>query len=829
MRALEQNESDLRVILEAALASMTDAVAISDAEGNFVHFNTAFATVHRFRNKAECARTLSESIQILEVFFPDGTLAPIEMWAVPRALRGETATNVEYRLRRTDTGESWLGSYSFAPIRASDGTITGTVMVGRDVTEHKRFLETLREAEANYRSLFENASEGIFRSTPAGRLLAVNPALARAFGYGSPAEMIESVKQLQEHYADPSDRDNLVIMLDRFGSVSDHEIQIKRKDGTLRWISINAKAVPGSDGATAFYEGTLLDVTERREALEHIHHLNRVYAVLSDINQMIARTSDTESTLKAACEIAVRTGGFLVACITLCDNSGKSCVAAWSSPVLPEIGRLEAVCDVLRAPEAVQRLRVCNDILASDLSEPCKEAARERGFRSVGSFPLREEQKGIGAFILYSGDVNFFDDDETRLLEALAEDLSFAMQAHSREQRRQLAEQNLHQTEAQLFQAQKMETIGLLAGGVAHDFNNLLTVILMQTELMLMDRSGSAEVCEGLKEIRETAERAADLTRQLLLFGRRQVMQTRALDLNTVVNGLVKMLQRIIGEDISLELNLHGEPLVTQADAGMLEQVLMNLAVNSRDAMPGGGLLSISTAEKQVEEGELPELAPGRYACLRVRDTGPGIPPEVQGRVFEPFFTTKPVGSGTGLGLSTVFGIVKQHHGAIRLLSPGGGGTTFEVLLPLVECRPLGTAKNTFSARGGQETILLVEDDPTVRRLLKRSLQVSGYSVLEASHGTEALETLERHRGDVDLLLTDMVMPGGMSGLELSERVLETSPALPVLFVSGYSQDLAGRELVLKPGQGYAEKPVDLGKILHHVRSLLDERGARSS
>ena len=462
-------ESALRATLEAALASMTDAVVISDAKGNFLHFNNAFATVHRFASRAECARSLTESTEILQAFLPDGSLAPPEMWAVPRALRGETATNVEYGMRRTDTGESWIGSYSFAPIRTADGAITGSVMVGRDVTEHKQFLETLRAAEANYRSLFENASEGIFQSTPAGQLLAVNPALARIFGYESPVEMMASLTQMQECYADSSARQAALNTIEQMGTVSDYEVQIRRKDGTLRWVSTNARAVRGEDGATAFYEGMLQDITERKEDLEHIHHLNRVYAVLSDINQMIVRSSDAESTLNAACEIAVKTGGFVLAVITFHELPGGSRIVAWSSRGTIDIGRLEAVCDVLRRAQTAHQVYVCNDIQASDLSQACKEAAEHRGFRSVGTFPLREEQRVIGAFTLYSGEANFFDDDETRLLQGLAMDLSFAIQAHSHEQRRRQAEESLRATQAQLFQAQKMEGIGVLAGGIAHE------------------------------------------------------------------------------------------------------------------------------------------------------------------------------------------------------------------------------------------------------------------------------------------------------------------------------------------------------------------------
>ena len=381
------------------------------------------------------------------------------------------------------------------------------------------------------------------------------------------------------------------------------------------------------------------------------------------------------------------------------------------------------------------------------------------------------------------------------------------------------------QLEAQLLQAQKMEAIGQLAGGVAHDFNNILGAMIMQAEVASAQPGLPDEVAESLQEMRSAAERAASLTRQLLLFSRKQVMQPRDLDLNDVVTSLAKMLQRIIGEDIRLQLHLHPGPLTIRADAGMVEQVLMNLAVNARDAMPEGGRLLIDTAEATIdaEAARLQaDASPGRYASLRVTDTGCGIPPEVLPRIFEPFFTTKEVGKGTGLGLATVFGIVKQHQGWITVDSETDKGTSFQIFLP-VSAAPAHRAEAARAEpSGGSETLLLVEDDRAVRVVTRRILEMGGYTVLEAASGADALAIWEQHRASVALLLTDLVMPGGISGQELARRFQEAAPGLKVIYTSGYSPEFAGRGIQLEHGENFVQKPSSPSQLLGAVRRSLD-------
>jgi PAS domain S-box-containing protein len=386
-------------------------------------------------------------------------------------------------------------------------------------------------------------------------------------------------------------------------------------------------------------------------------------------------------------------------------------------------------------------------------------------------------------------------------------------------ERRQMTEQ--------LRQSQKMEAIGQLAGGVAHDFNNILAAVMLQARLSAEVKNTPGEVLEGLQQIHAAAERAADLIRQLLLFSRKQVMQARDLDVNEAVTSLAKMLQRIIGEDVRLQLHLHPAPLITRADPGMLDQVLMNLAVNSRDAMPGGGQLLIRTME-EVVEGRLarlhPDVAPGRYICLSVADNGMGISPEILPRIFEPFFTTKEPGKGTGLGLATVFGIVKQHGGFIEVESRPAHGASFRIFLPACKSTPgcLDRAEQSLP-RGGTETIMLVEDDRAVRSLTRVMLERYGYHVLEAADGIEAVTLWERQHETVALLLTDLVMPGGFSGQELAAFLQQSKPELKTIFTSGYSAEVAGRQLELLPGKNFLQKPFLPNQLLETVRQCLDE------
>jgi two-component system, cell cycle sensor histidine kinase and response regulator CckA len=391
---------------------------------------------------------------------------------------------------------------------------------------------------------------------------------------------------------------------------------------------------------------------------------------------------------------------------------------------------------------------------------------------------------------------------------------------------RRKAQQALRASEERFRQAQKMESIGQLAGGVAHDFNNILTVIQGHATLLL-NETLAEEARESAEQIALAAERAASLTSQLLTFSRKQVMQFGAIDLDGVVGNLTRMLRRLLGEQIALDISCASNQARVWADVSMMEQVLMNLAVNARDAMPKGGRLSIRTTEETIEEHYVklnPQGVIGRHICLAVSDTGCGIGPETMPRLFEPFFTTKGVGKGTGLGLATVYGIVKQHRGWVTVYSELNKGTVFRVYLPVVAAETeVEKRVEQTEVRGGSETILLTEDEAPLRALVRNVLERHGYEVLEAASGAQALKVWRKHRERIALVLTDMVMPDTMTGRELVERLRLERPSLPAIFTSGYSADVVGKDFELLDGINFLQKPYPLRKLLHAVREALNQ------
>jgi two-component system cell cycle sensor histidine kinase/response regulator CckA len=375
--------------------------------------------------------------------------------------------------------------------------------------------------------------------------------------------------------------------------------------------------------------------------------------------------------------------------------------------------------------------------------------------------------------------------------------------------------------EKQFRQAQKMEAVGQLAGGVAHDFNNILTAIQFNASLMQAVDDLPAEAAECARDIEHAVQRAAGLTRQLLTFSRKQVMQMRQLDLNRVVTEVSTMLRRIIGEDIVVDVRCTTDALPIRADPGMIEQVLVNLAVNARDAMTAGGTVFIETSAATVDDTS--------YARLSVRDTGTGMPSEVQARVFEPFFTTKPAGRGTGLGLAMVHGIVAQHRGFIDIDSVVGRGTTFSIYVPCVRTAAIEEitqpAPEPSGAPGsGGQMILVVEDEAGVRQLISTILTRAGYRVVVAEHGVAALAQWAAHKDTIALVLTDIVMPEGMTGVDLARAIHRDAPSCPIVFTSGYAPEAATREMELTEGENFLPKPLTAARLLSVVAHVLGPR-----
>jgi two-component system, cell cycle sensor histidine kinase and response regulator CckA len=437
----------------------------------------------------------------------------------------------------------------------------------------------------------------------------------------------------------------------------------------------------------------------------------------------------------------------------------------------------------------------------------------QRGAR-LDNVEVRWKRKdGSAITVRLSGRVVNSPEETAEVVEVIAEDIT---------ERRVL--------ENQFRQAQKMEAVGRLAGGVAHDFNNLLMVISGYTEVLLEHTRKSNPMYPKIEAIHQATDRATTLTRQLLAFSRKQLLELKVVDLNIIVEDMERLLRPLIGENIELQTQLAPDLGRTRADAGQIEQVIMNLVVNSKDAMPDGGRITIQSANARLNHDDLRReysyIQPGDYVVLSVTDTGHGMDKETQLRIFEPFFTTKEKGKGTGLGLSTVYGIIKQSGGYVLVESELQRGTTFRIYLPRVEdaLEPAGALGASSSQSGGSETVLLVEDEESVRQLVRETLESKGYKVLEADHGDAALQIATAHPGQIDMLITDVVMPG-MSGRELSAKLCASYPQTKVLYLSGYTEDAIAHEGVLDSGTAFLQKPFTLQMLARKVREVLGDRG----
>ncbi len=691
--------------------------------------------------------------------------------AIRRAIESEARYEAEYRIYRPDGELRWVHASAVAEHRTPDGPLR-IIGVVRDVTERERSLEELRESELRYRRIVETASEGIWTLDASYRTTFMNRRMGEMLGY-TPEET------LGRPAFDFMDQEGLAHAHEVFGNLRQGkkqqiEFRLKRKDGTDLWSSI--ESIPLLDEAGRF-EGALgmfTDIAERRLAEET---RNRLAAIVESCGDAIIG-EDLSGTIVSWNRAAHRLFGY-----TSEEAVGK---------------KVDMLIPADRQSEAAR------------LFERSRRGEHVEPFETVR---LRKDGSAMPVSLTVSPirDAN----GQVSGTSGIARDLT--------DQKR--AEAELRRSEEQLRQAQKMDAIGSLAGGVAHDFNNLMSVVVGYTNLMLAHLPEDAPDRKDIAEVLRAGEKAVALTRQLLAFSRRQVLQPAVLDLNQVVHGFEQMFRRLLGANIDLALVTHTPLGRVAADPSQIEQVIMNLVVNARDAMPRGGTLTIETSNRHIDASQAAQhidLAPGPYVVLSVTDTGEGIEAAIRERIFEPFFTTKPVGKGTGLGLSTVFGIVRQSGGHVTLESTVGKGTTFQVLLPLCE-QPVERSSVPVDVKGleGSETILLVEDDEQVRKLTHAILRRSGYHVLEAQNPGEALILSEEYPDRIHLLLTDVIMPR-VSGRTLSQRLWRERPDMKVLFMSGYADDPVGLQDVLDAGAAFYAKPVVPATLQKKVREMLD-------
>jgi PAS domain S-box-containing protein len=643
----------------------------------------------------------------------------------------------------------------------------------RDITERKRAEQALRQSKQQYEELV-NTIDGIVWEADAQtfRFSFVSQQAERLLGY--PLERWLAEPDFWEKHIHPDDREWAVrFCLEATQEKRDHEFEYRMMaaDGRIVWLHDTVALVVGNDRA-AKLRGIMVDVTERKRAEERlVESENRLRAVIESEPECVKLTAADGTLLEM-------------------NPAGLAMIEADSAEQVVGQSVYPIVAPEYRA--AYQALT--ERVFRGDSGTLEFEIIGLKGTRRwlvTHAAPLRNARGEIAALLSVTRDIT-----ESRRLEE------------------------------QFRQSQKMEAIGRLAGGVAHDFNNLLTAINGYSELLLRRAQQDDPLRRYLEDIKKAGERAASLTRQLLAFSRKQVLQLKVIDLNAVVAEMEKLLRRLIGEDIELVTALDPALGLLKADPGQIEQVIMNLVVNARDAMPQGGQLRIETANVALPEGlhhQRFATQPGSYVLLIVRDTGCGMDAETQSHIFEPFFTTKGVGQGTGLGLSMVYGIVKQSGGYIVVESEVDKGATFKIYLPRIAeasaaAEPEAPAEESLA---GSETVLLVEDEEIVRRLVLDILQGSGYHVLEARRGSEAIELCQRHPDPIHLMLTDVVMPQ-MSGRELANRVAPLRPEMKVIYMSGYTDDAIVHHGVLDANTAFLQKPFTPDALVRKLREALD-------
>jgi len=754
-----------RVRSMALIRKLSQAVDQSPASVVITNTSGIIEYVNR-RFEEDTGYTAQEAIGNNPRMLKSGETPPAiyhELWSTiesGRVWRGEI-------VNRKKNGERYWESAIISPLRDESGVVTHFLATQEDVTERRITEATLREREQRFRQLAENIEEVFFvMDSQFRQTLYISPAYEKIWGrscenlYANPRSFLEPVP--------PEDRDRMLKNIAAAqGGVDPGKIEFRivQPNGDTRWVLAHAVPIRNDRGEVYRISGVALDITDRRQA-------EGALAVAEARFRHLAEASFDA--------IHITEGG-----IVREVNPGFLKMFGYS------------LDEVIGRP------------LTDFAAEESVEAVRERLARGTdGRFEVVGQRK----------------DGQKILLEATGKNHEVGGRVERVTALRDVTEKRM--LEEQFRQAQKMEAVGQLAGGVAHDFNNLLTVITSYASILVSDMAESDPRHDDLNQILKASGDAASLTRQLLTFSRQQVVEPRVVVLEDVVRGAEKMLKRLIGEDVEFISKLSPSPVSILSDPGQLEQVIMNLVVNARDAMPQGGRLTIETDIAELDDAYARTrwpATPGRFAMLAVSDTGIGMDEQTRARIFEPFFTTKELGKGTGLGLATVYGIVKQNGGFIWVYSEPGRGATFKVYFPVSEgeAAPSAAGSQAATPPTGTETVLLVEDAPAVRAAVRRTLEQYGYKVIDAPTPGAALGMIAHQREPIHLLLTDVVMPG-MSGKELAEHVAADRPAVRCLYMSGYTNDVALRYGLIGTGLAYIQKPFSPDTLAYKVREVLD-------
>jgi len=632
--------------------------------------------------------------------------------------------------------------------------------------------EGLRKSEERYRTLFYGVPVGVYRTAADGQILDANPAMVQLLGY--PDRQTLLAVKATDLYVDPRERQRWRQIIDRDGVSRDFEVRMWRYDRSVIWVQNDGQAFRDHENRVLYYEGSLVNVTQRRQTQDALRSSEERYRQFFENDLTADFIARGDGTVTMSNPAYLKLFGF---------RSSEEAHAKHLAELFPDKTKYEAFLALLNERRSLSYHELT---LRHQDGRPVFAIANVYGF-----FDDANKMEAIQGYI--------FDETPRKILEE------------------------------QFLQSQKMEAVGKLAGGVAHDFNNMLSVIIGVADMVMQGLRPMDPLRRHMETILRASSRSADITRQLLAFARKQIVEPKPLDLNQAISSMQTMLGRLIGEDIDLRF-VPGENLWNvRIDPTQLDQILANLAVNARDAIEDVGTITIETANMSFGENYCQshvEIVPGDYVLLAFSDTGRGMDRVTQERVFEPFFTTKPEGEGTGLGLSTVYGIVKQNNGFISVYGEIGQGTTFKVYLP----RYLGTVETAERKKepgtlAGNETILVVEDEQQILDLVKTGLSAMGYNVLAAGSADEAIALNAKHKGEIHLLLTDVVMPS-MNGNELRERILRTRPLIKVIFMSGYTTSTVSHRGIVKDGLTFVQKPFTLRTLAAEVRTVLNGRQA---
>jgi PAS domain S-box-containing protein len=793
----ERRQRELHDEFRTTLYSIGDGVITTDTAGRVREMNRVAEQLTGWKETEAKGRPLEEVFRIV-----NETTRALVVNPVNSVLRdGVIVGLANHTLLLARDGTEWPIADSAAPIRAAESDpVSGVVLIFRDQTAEHDAVKALLEREQMLQESQKVAALGSYVldfSKGAWKSSAILDEL-----WGIEADYDRSVAGWISIVA-PADRTMMAgyFTQEVVGKAVpfDKEYRIVRpKDGTERWVHGLGKLEFDSKHQPTRMVGTIRDITQQRQLAETLRSSQAELTAIYDHAPIIMCLLDEERRIvhlnRAAVQLTKRgpeallglRSGDLIGCIHAYDD-GHGCE--------PDLNCAD--CTLRNA--ILDTLKTGQSHLGVEAELPVVGDLKPKKFHVIAHTALLE----IGG--------------QKRVLLCMADDTS-----------RKHAAAAMREIEEKLRQVQKIEAVGQLAGGVAHDFNNIMAAVLLYIGLLQNDPSVSGEIHDTLKELEKEVQRGASLTKQLLAFSRQQAMELKVVDLDDVLGGLLKMLQRLLGEQIVLSLRQTEKLPRIEADIAMLEVVVINLCVNARDAMPKGGQVTLNLEVVEVSAkaaGAHAEARDGRFIRLSVSDTGCGIDEKTIGRIFEPFFTTKEVGKGTGLGLATVHGIVKQHRGWVEVRSVVGKGSTFHVYLPVSEASALNTnpAEKPRIVKGRQEMILLVEDEPAVRSGLAKILRYHDYQVTEAANGPEALRHWKLEPAKFDLLFTDMSMPEGMSGMELAERCREDRPDLKVIVYTGYSQALTAHPFDAKMRLTLLHKPCDTGQLLAAVRRSIDE------